>query len=274
MACSKSVVALAVSLVAATAYAIPPLTTLPGSTPLTRYGRSGDVAHPVPFSGLTMLQRGVTVDETLLSGVIGGVGVYVENPYPTTTIHPWAFYAETRTAHNAAGAVATYARLRNEGGGWATAAHAEAIATGSGTSIGSNVEVSPMASGTGRVVGIVVQAKAGYGGETSTRWTNEGLLLQSDPGVGFVDGVRLECATGNGIHFTSRSSSTRAIWIEGSHTVGLDVGASPIRMNVGTPIQLEATGQITIVFANGRIEFRNGATVLGYIANVSGGRMN
>lgn len=251
------------------AYALPPLAALPGSTDTTRYGQSGAISHPVPFSGLTMLQRGVTADETRLNGVIGGMGVYVENPYATTMVHPWAFYAEVRTSHVGAGAVSTYARMRNEGTGWATAAHAEVIATGGGTSIGSNVEVSPM--GTGRVVGVVVQAKDGYGGVAGNRWTNEGVLLQSDPGVGFVDGIRYECATQTGIHFSARSSSQRAIWIEGTHAVGVDVGSNPIRMNAGTPIQLEATGQITISYAAGRIEFRNGDRVVAWIAT---GRMS
>lgn len=67
------------------------------------------------------------------------------------------------------------------------------------------------------------------------------------------------------------------MWIEGEHTVGIDVGNNPIRMARNTELQLEATGQIAIAYANGRIEFRNGSRVVAWIAvnaSASGGRLN
>lgn len=215
------------------------------------------------------------VQPSTASGVTMLHGLYLESVLGSSLL-PWAFYAELRTAHAIGAGVVNYARLRNEGAGWGAASHSEVIASGGGTSIGSNVEMSPMG-GAGRTVGINVQAHDGYGGQASGQWTSAGVMLQSDPTVGFVDASRYECSAVTGIHFTESSRSQRAVWIEGEHTVGLDVGDSPIRMNAGTPIQLESTGTVTMRYLPGRIEFRMGARVIATIvtnASASGGRLN
>jgi hypothetical protein len=262
-----------VSLVAASAFAIPltPLT----SAVVPQYGQSGPIVYQVPANAATTLSRGVLPEELHDGWVFASASIYLENLNASIGSHPWALLVETRTRHTVGAAVGVHARLRNEGGGWGAASHSEVIASGSGTTIGSNIEVSPM--GTGRVIGLNIQAKNGYGGVPANTWTNEGINLQSNEGVAFVDGIRYECTAATGLHFAPSSSSSRAIWIEGTHTVGIDVGANPIRMNAGTTIQLEATGAITVRYLTGRIEFRHGTRVLGWLAtdaSASGGRLN
>ena len=224
------------------------------AAPTLAPGLNASVAHsramaPSDAAGVTMLH-----------------GLYLES-LQGSTLMPWAFYAELRTNH-APGrdGVAVYARLRNEGAGWATAVHAEPIASGSGTTIGVNVEASPLQGGTGRVLAVNIQAHNSYGSEPGGRATDAAVNLQTALGASFVDGVRFDgTKTGTGLHFSATSTGTRAIWVEGTYAVGLDVGSNPIRLNAGTPIQLEATGQVTIRYLPGRIEFRMGSRVIATI---------
>jgi len=130
--------------------------------------------------------------------------------------------------------------------------------------------------GSGRVIGVNIQAVDGYEDVHPHLPTHQGINLQSQPQTRFIDGIRYECRSTTGLHFAPGSSSTRAIWIEGAHDVGIDT-AAPIRMQAGTPLQLEGTAQIQMVYANGRIEFRNGTRVLAWIATnatATGGRLN
>ena len=257
------------------AYALPTPTALPGSVPLPSYSIAGPMGQPPPMNAVQAIYRGVTADEALTSGVYEGASFYLENANDSVGVYPWGVYSEVRTQHAVGGAVALYGRLRNEGAGWGTALHAEPIASGSGTTIGVNVEVSPL--GTGRTVGVNLQAKAEYLGAAATGPVNQAINLQSDPGVSYVDGIRYECSANTGLHFAASSQTTRAIWIQGTHQVGIDLGASPLRMNAGTPIQLEGTAQVQLVFSNGRIEFRNGARVLAWVAidgTATGNRIN
>lgn len=257
------------------AYALPTPSPLPGSVVMPNYGISGTVANPPPTNAAMALYRGVSEAEATTTGVVETAGFYMEHARGGSSVHPWGVYSEVRSNHAlGADAVALYGRLRNDGTGWGAAIHAEPIATGTGTTIGVNVEASPM--GTGRVLGINVQAKNGYGTEHPGVWTNEGINLQSDPGVSYVDGIRYECSAWTGMHFAPTSQTTRAIWIQGTHVVGIDTSA-PIRLQAGVPLQLEGTAQVQLVFDHGRIEFRNGARVLAYIAidgTANGARIN
>lgn len=261
---------------ASVAYALPTMTALPGSTPMPRYSVVGTIETPVPIDAATMLSRGVTDTESQTSGVVAGASYYLENLHESLGVHPWAVYAEVRTRHSQGDATVINARLRNDGIGWGAAIHAEPIG-GANTTIGVNVEASPMVEG-GRLPAINVQAHDGYGSDHAGVWTSEGINFQSDPGVGFVRGIRFDgCTTDTGIHFDAATQGTRAIYVEGQYQVGLDVGSNPIRLNAGTPIQLEATGQVTIRYLPGRIEFRMGSRVLATIVTndtASGGRLN
>jgi hypothetical protein len=267
-----SIITLVLAL-ASIAYALPPIVALPGSVSLPNYAQSGTVALPVPIDSLMALERGIDPSEAVTPGVRGVAAFQLENLSATTGIYPWAVYVETRSRHATGDAVGIVSRIRNEGDGWGAAIHAEPIASGINTTIGVSVEASNMS--TGRMIGVNVHATAGYDG-LAGNWTTQGLNLQSDGTSGFVDAVRLECRAGTGIHFAPTSNDTRAIWIEGTHAIGIDT-ASPIRVAAGVPIMLEGTGQIQIVYVPGRIEFRNGALVLGYLvtnSTASGGRLN
>lgn len=133
------------------------------------------------------------VQPSTASGVTMLHGLYLESVLGSSLL-PWAFYAELRTAHAIGAGVVNYARLRNEGPGWAAAFHTDVVASGSGPSIGVNVETSPMNQGTGRTIGVNVQSTADYAGEASTRATNEGINLQNQVGASFVDGIRFDAA--------------------------------------------------------------------------------
>ena len=267
--------ALALMLVASSAHAQSPAAGTP-TTPLV--ARQTFEAAPV---GGPWLNASVAhfraVQPSTASGVTMLHGLYLESVLGSSLL-PWAFYAELRTAHAIGAGVVSYARLRNEGPGWAAAFHTDVVASGSGPSIGVNVETSPMNTGTGRVIGVNVQSTADYAGEASTRATNEGINLQNQVGASFVDGIRFDAArVQTGLHFDAATRGTRAIWIEGLFTVGLDLGSSPLRMNAGTTIQLEGTGQITISYEPGRVVFKNGARTLGYLVidgTATGGRLN
>lgn len=205
------------------------------------------------------------------------VGVYMENLTGSALRHPWPLFVDLRTNHAAgSGGVTVYSRLRNEGSGWAASFHTDTIASGTGTTIGVNIEPTPMAAG--RVIGLNIQTTSHYQGVPATRGANQAINIQSGPGMTYGDGVLFDgAACGTGIRFGPTSHGARAIAIEGSYPVGIDLGGSALRMRAGTPIQLEASGAITVTYQSGKIVFRNRSRVLGYIvtdATASGGRLN
>jgi|GEM_PF-6752386 len=233
-----------------------------------------------PLDTAVGFHRTLTSEESAASGTAENLSLYMESLHNSTTRYPWPLYVELNTNHgNGADGVGIYSRLRTSGSGWGTGIHSEAIIRGIGTNIGYNAEMSPMVDG-GRTIGLNIQAKNGYGAEIANKWSQEAINLQTDPNVGWDVGIKFDGArVNNGIHFTPASSGQRAIWVQGNYTVGLDMGQLPIRMNAGTPIQLEETSQITISFNQTaqRIEFKNGNMLLGYISaltDASGGKMN
>ncbi len=277
MACSKRALAVAFVALASVAYAQPSPPSATPTTPLV--ARQVFEATPTLAPGLNAsVAHSRAMAPSDAQGVAMLHGLYLES-LQGSSLMPWAFYAELRTSH-APGrdGVAMYSRLRNEGAGWATAIHAEPIASGSGTTIGVNVEASPLQGGTGRVLAMNIQAHNSYGSEPGGRATDAAINMQTALGASFVDGIRFDATkVGTGLHFSATSTGTRAIWIEGRYTVGLDVGSNPIRMNAGTAIQLEQTGTITVSYGSGRIVFRNGQRVIGYLVTdgtASGGRLN
>ena len=206
------------------------------------------------------------------------VGLMLENRTGSALGYPWLMHAELDTDHAlGADGVILHTRLYSRGSGWAAAFHTDSQALGSGTTIGVNIEASTASSA--RNIGVNIQAKSRSQEGSTAGWLSQAINVQTDPGVGVDSGVQFDGARMNtGIRFTSGSTSQRAIWIEGTHAVGVDVGANPIRMNAGTPIQLESTGTITMRYnpATYRIEFCYGTRVLGYLVTdaSAGGRMN
>lgn len=238
-----------------------------GDEPTMRPGLNSAVA----------LSRTLSPDEAAIPGAAMGLGVYAENTHGGVR-SLWPVYAEANTNGDAGGAaVSLYGRMRNSGSGWGSAVHAEPIHSGTGVTNGVNVEMSPMVA-TGRTVGVNVQAMNGYGevGEPGID-TQRGINLRTEAGVRFTSGIAFEnAACGTGVDFQPGSSSDRAIWIRGTHAMGIESNA-PIRVQSGVPLELSSNGAIEIVFANGRIEFRNGARLLGWLAidaTATGGRIN
>ena len=78
---------------------------------------------------------------------------------------------------------------------------------------------------------------------------NEAINVQSHD--------RTQWATG--LHFDQLSRGTRAIWIEGTWEVGIDVGSSRIRMNKGAELCFDETGQFYMKYNQdtNSIEFHN-----------------
>lgn len=254
----------------------------PGAVPLTsRMSWSQSPTRAPPLDAPIYHRRGLTEAEANAGAghTHSLVGLMMESRSTSSAGYPWLQYSELDTRHSAgADGVVQYARLYNRGSGWAAAFHTEPQAIGTGTTIGVNVESSSTATST-RTIGVNLQAKNQSIEASTIGWTSQAVNVQTDTNVGFTTGIQFDDATmQTGIRFTPGSTSSRAIWIQGTHTVGVDVGSAPIRMNAGTPIQLEATGQITLRYnpSTYRIEFAYGGRVLGYLVTdaTAGGRMN
>lgn len=205
------------------------------------------------------------------------LSLYMENASGSATMFPWPLYVELKTNHaRGTDGVGITSRLRNEGTGWAAAYHAEPIITGTGTTIGLNIETTSFADA--HAIGINIQTKNSYGTTPAAFSTDQAINIQSDVGQTYQQGIRFNgCATNTGVLFDATSTGGRAIHIQGHYTVGVDAGSNPIRVSAGTPIQLEASGAITVMYQSGRIIFRNRSRVLGYLvtdSTASGGRLN
>ncbi len=232
---------------------------------------------PPPLGTSVLWRRGMDADDYALTGTASILALHMESLDPNGSRNPWPLYVETRNASSTNG-VGVYSRFRNEGTAWGAAFHAEPIARGTGTTVGVNVEPSPMVDA-GRVVGVNVQAQDGYGhdGNGPHVPVAEGINLQSAPLASFGAGIRFDGATcTTGLHFDTATITNRAIWIQGTHGTGIESNA-PIRVASGIPLELSTNGAVEIVFQNGRIEFRNGTRVLAYLvidSSASGGRIN
>lgn len=250
--------------------------TVSGDTLRARMAWGADTTPP-PLGTSVLWRRGIDADDLTLAGTASILALHMEALTDSPNRNPWPLYVETRNASSANG-VGVYSRFRNEGSAWGAAIHSEPIASGTGTTVGVNVEPSPMVDA-GRVVGINVQAQDGYGhdGNGPHVAVSEGLNIQSAPLASFVDGIRFDGATcTTGLHFDASTETNRAIWIQGTHGTGIESNA-PIRVLSGVPVQLSTNGGVQVVFANGRIEFRNGARLLAWMAidsTANGGRLN
>lgn len=271
----------ALLLISVTAWALPSSVGKWGEQLWSQMWFSGTPTQLPPLDTAVGFHRALTPEESVIPGTAQNLSLYMESLHNSSQRYVWPLYVEVNTNHTGPNndAVGIYSRLRNSGPGWATAIHAEAIINGTGTNIGYNGEMSPLVWG-GRTIGMNLQAKNGYGGQVANQWSTEAINIQTDPNVGWDVGIKFDGTRVNqGIHFTPSSQGQRAIWVQGNYIVGLDVGSLPIRMNAGTPIQLEATSQITVSYnpSTQRIEFKNGTRVLGYIStgpDASGGKMN
>lgn len=183
------------------------------------------------------------------------------------TAYPWVLYSQLDTAHTSGDAVGIHSRAISRGPGWTSALHGETIVRGSGTVIGLNAEVSPLAANA-RTIGVNLQAKNGYGTEHPGLWSGTAVNLQSDPGAGWATGIQFDqVATNTGVDFGPGSSGARAIRVQGAFPVGLVVAA-------GQKVCFEPTEQICLRFnpANNRLQILNGNRVITAFATGKPGR--
>ena len=177
--------------------------------------------------------------------------------------YPWPLYIQLTTAHAKGDGVGATVRLIQRGAGWATAFHAETFAEADdGVTIGVNIEPRKGTS-VGRSIGLDVHSvSTQMNGTDKATVIDEAILVQSD--------AQSEWLTG--IHFDQTAKGTRAIWLEGTWQVGLDVGNNKIRMNKDAELCFEATERFYVKYnsTTNRIEFHNRGNgqdrVIGYIS--------
>jgi hypothetical protein len=143
--------------------------------------------------------------------------------------------------------------------GGQTSFHTDAYHQGTGTTIGSNIEVTKYTSD-GAAIGINIQSK-GFP-------TERGINFQSSfPNKDVPTDHESRSRWKTGIHFDEISEGDKAIQIEGKWDVGIDTGHSDIRMNKDAKLILgeSMNGPVYITFnsATKAIELHQGSIVLG-----------
>jgi hypothetical protein len=171
-----------------------------------------------------------------------------------TNSFPWPFYVQLTTSHNLGDAVGSYVRLTQTGTGWGASYHTDLYAQGGGISIGSNIEVTKSES-SGTAIGINLQSKG-----LTTDCAISIQTAPSDPGA--IPDYKGAWATG--LHFDKGSIGSRAVWVEGTWTIGIDLGSNSLAMESGSKIFFDTERQIYVRFnkPKNRIEFCNGNKVV------------
>ena len=192
---------------------------------------------------------------------------------------PPSVAALRRSAHESrsrVGRSVTISRASATGGArWAASFHTDTIASGTGHDDQVNIEPTPMAAG--RVIGLNIQTTSHKASLRRAARTN--VNIQSGPGMTYGDGVLFDgAACGTGIRFRPTSHGARAIAIEGSYPVGMNLGGSaPHACRYAYPARGRAAPSRWSRTRAGRSSSRNRSRVLGYIvtdATASGGRLN
>lgn len=194
---------------------------------------------------------------------------------PGSWSFPWTLFTKLDTNHDFGDGVGSIVNVNNRGAGWATGYHVDSIAEGTGTTLGSNIEMLNL-SGDAYMVGMNVQNKAFR--------ADVGLQIQTgplpenhrwwEPGMdgSWQTGIRLEGAPdfgyyGTGIELGLNTHGDRGIWVRGNYANGIDLGTNDLTMQAGTRLELDTATEIALTFnkANGRIEFVNGDEVIGFL---------
>lgn len=220
----------------------------PGLTDATAWSTDATAATLPPLDTPIAFSRRDTLADPSGSADTHTLLALVHEVMPAaTTSSPMTAFVQLITAHTFGDAVAACVRLLKRGAGWAAGYHVEAyhqtaasVPGTDDTTIGVNVELHREAQ-SGRVLGVNVQATEG--------------ALDAAYNVSAAPAGTLE----TGYATDTDSAGTRALWVQGAWQVGLDLGNAPLRLAAGTPIQLEATGAITLRYnaATMQIEFWN-----------------
>lgn len=172
----------------------------------------------------------------------------LKNDSARPVLHPWPLFIQLTTNHDRGDATGAYSRIFSNGAGWSAGLHAETIHAGTGTSIGSNIEQSNM-SNRGRVIGVNIQAKNGYGGVAKNFWSEEAINIQSAPGAGWKSGLKFNAVSlEKGIVFDAQTSGKTAIEIGGRFERGIDLNGNAIFLGRGGRIVLDEEEQVVMLF--------------------------
>lgn len=184
----------------------------------------------------------------------------LKNDSTKSTLFPWPLYIQLTTNHDRGDAVGAYARMISSGAGWSAGLHTEALHSGTGTSIGTNIEQSNL-SGRGRVIGLNIQAKNGFSGLGKNRWSDEAINIQSDSSAGWKTGLKFnQVSLEKGIAFDTESSGKTAIDVAGRFERGVDLHGNSLFLGRGGKIVLDEEEKVELSFNKQlrQIEIRSG----------------
>ena len=161
---------------------------------------------------------------------------------------PWTLYAQLRTRHRGGDACVICTRLHKDGPGWSTGIHSEVFSRNWGVGIGVNIEVSNQYEG-----------KEGFNGVI-------GLEMQSLGPKRASSGLQVEGQGGYETIVRLRADAQTGIDLTGKCEVGANLHGNSLRLDEGSFIQLDQTGQIKLRYYQGNIEFFNGDKRIAYLS--------
>lgn len=164
--------------------------------------------------------------------------------------YPWTLYTSLATSHETGDACVHCARLHKNGPGWSTGLHSEVYTHGRAVAIGANIEMTNDYTGPDaqQVIGLNIQA---VGGPTPMQYAIN--IHDNNEHAKFDTGIGVNGAGNTGVD------------IAGKYGVGLHAHGNSIRVDEGTTIELDGTGQVKVRYKNGRIEFLNGDKCIGHL---------
>lgn len=165
--------------------------------------------------------------------------------------YPWTIYAHLTTHHVEGDACVLCSRLTKNGAGWSSGLHSEVFSNARAVALGVNVEMTNNYAGPDptTVIGLNIQALGPYD-------CQYGIQVHGDRGA-FEKAVGLNGRGKIGLD------------IPGKYEQGIHLHGNTIRVDEGTPIELDGEGKVRIRYKAGRIEFLNGDRCVGHI-DVSG----
>lgn len=204
------------------------------------------------------------------------MALQLQNNVPEgTASFPWTTYLQLDSNHDAGDGVVSHLRLWNRGAGWAAAAHTDAFALGSGTTLGQNIEVIDM-TGEAYTVGLNIQNKAfrsDVGIQVQTGPYPEGhRFYQEGMDGSWYTGLRLAGDPEGGEYHTGielgpNTRGRRGLWMRGDYDTGIDMGENDISMSGGARVDLDGNQGVGMRYnpARDRIEFLRGSEIIAFL---------
>ena len=163
-------------------------------------------------------------------------------------VYPWTLYAQLRSKHKGGDACVICTRLYKDGPGWSTGIHSEVFSKNWGVGIGVNIEVSNQYEG-----------KEGFNGVI-------GLEMQSLGPKRASSGLQIEGPAGYDTIVRLRGGEAQTgIDLAAKCEVGANLHGNSLRLDEGSFIQLDQTGQVRLRYFKGNIEFFNGDKRVAYL---------